>query len=89
MGQMKLAQLCEALSDAGLPARFERDDRLISGVNTLDDAVSGELSFLSNPKYHRSLQTSKAAAVIEKRVYSVTSSESECAKLNQKRLRMS
>jgi len=36
----------------------------ISGVNTLDDARSGEISFVANPKYVSRLATTRAAAVV-------------------------
>lgn len=40
------------------------DDREVSGVNTLEAAGPGELSFLANPKYADRLATTKAEAVI-------------------------
>ncbi len=57
---MKLGELAKRLGctlegDAGLE---------ITGVAGLDEAASGELSFLSNPKYFRKLKTTRAAAVI-------------------------
>lgn len=64
MGDMRLSQLCTALDTVGLSARLEGDDRIVHGVNTLDDAASGEISFLSNPKYLRTLEKTKASAVI-------------------------
>ena len=36
----------------------------ISGIGTLRNAVSGELSFLSNPSYRSQLEKTKASAVI-------------------------
>ncbi len=36
----------------------------ITGVNTLEESGSGDLSFLANPKYAHLLHTTKAAAVI-------------------------
>lgn len=36
----------------------------ITGVAGMDEATPGELTFLANPKYHRKLQTTRAAAVI-------------------------
>ena len=37
---------------------------VVSSVNTLEDALPGQLSFLSNPKYEKQLQSTKASAVI-------------------------
>jgi UDP-3-O-[3-hydroxymyristoyl] glucosamine N-acyltransferase len=37
---------------------------VITAVNTLEAAGPGEISFLSNPKYHRQLETTRATAVI-------------------------
>ncbi|MFB3923551.1 MAG: UDP-3-O-(3-hydroxymyristoyl)glucosamine N-acyltransferase [Terriglobia bacterium] len=39
-------------------------DLEISGVAGMDDATETELTFLSNPKYHRKLKTTRAAAII-------------------------
>jgi UDP-3-O-[3-hydroxymyristoyl] glucosamine N-acyltransferase len=39
-------------------------DLEISGVAGLDEASETELSFLANPKYHRKLKTTRAAAII-------------------------
>ena len=39
-------------------------DLQISGVNTLEDATPGQISFLANPRYAQQLQTTKASAVI-------------------------
>ena len=36
----------------------------IAGVGTLDDAAPGQIAFLSNPKYLRQLEETKASAVI-------------------------
>lgn len=36
----------------------------VSSVNTLEDARPGQLSFLSNPKYEKHLETTQASAVI-------------------------
>jgi UDP-3-O-[3-hydroxymyristoyl] glucosamine N-acyltransferase len=36
----------------------------IRAVSTLEDAKAGEISFLSNPKYNKQLETTKATAVI-------------------------
>ena len=46
-------------------ARLQGDpDRLVSGLNTLQDAQSHELSFLANPTYARYLTSTRAGAVI-------------------------
>lgn len=46
-------------------ARLQGDpDRLVSGLNTLQDAQSHELSFLANPAYARYLGNTRAGAVI-------------------------
>ncbi len=37
---------------------------VVSSVNTLQDARPGQLSFLSNPKYEKDLETTQATAVI-------------------------
>ncbi len=36
----------------------------VTGVNTLEDATVGQISFLSNPRYAKQLETTKASAVI-------------------------
>lgn len=45
----------ELVGDPGLP---------ISGVNTLEDAGPGQVTFLANPKYLKQLEGTKASAVI-------------------------
>lgn len=64
--ELQLSQLCEILSQHGLPARLDGEDCAISAVNTLEDATEGEISFLSNPKYTSALAETKASAVIIK-----------------------
>ena len=54
------------LADAGLVARVEGEDRLVTAVNTLEDASDGEITFLSNPKYLNALGDTRASAVILK-----------------------
>lgn len=39
---------------------------LISGVNSLDEAKSGDISFFANPKYGEKLVTTKASAILVK-----------------------
>ncbi|GMU36446.1 MAG: UDP-3-O-(3-hydroxymyristoyl)glucosamine N-acyltransferase [Phycisphaerae bacterium] len=60
----KLSELCRRISAAGFPASLDGADVSIAAVNTLEDAVEGELSFLSNRKYLRLLETTRASAVI-------------------------
>ena len=45
-------------------AEFNGDDLEIVGMNTLKDATSNELSFVSNSKYIKDIEGSKAAAII-------------------------
>lgn len=62
----RLSELCEVLTQHGFPARLEGEDRTVYGVNTLENATEGEVSFLSNPKYHQAMRDTKATAVILK-----------------------
>lgn len=64
MAELKLSQLCELLTEKGVPARCDGVDRIVRAVNTLEDAGEGEISFLSNPKYEDALRTSHATAVL-------------------------
>ena len=60
-----LAELVQTLREHGFAAELIGDDaRQITGVATLEDARAGEITFLSNPKYERLLQTTRAAAVV-------------------------
>jgi UDP-3-O-[3-hydroxymyristoyl] glucosamine N-acyltransferase len=55
---MKLSEICKFL-------KIEcNEDIEISGINTLADAKSDEISFLENPKYEKFLKDTKAAAVL-------------------------
>ena len=57
---MKLSEIAERLN-----CELDGDGSLeITGVASLDDAVSGELTFLSNPKYTNKLKATKASAII-------------------------
>jgi UDP-3-O-[3-hydroxymyristoyl] glucosamine N-acyltransferase len=57
---MKLQEIAEKLG-----CTMEGDGTLeISGVAGLDDACPGDLTFLSNRKYMRSLETTRASAVL-------------------------
>ncbi len=62
--QIRLSDLCEVIQRAGLSASLEGEDHPIAGVNTLDDAGHGEVTFLANPKYRRCLAKTRASAVI-------------------------
>ncbi|HQJ31375.1 MAG TPA: LpxD N-terminal domain-containing protein, partial [Syntrophales bacterium] len=39
---------------------------VITGVNSLEEAQTGELSFLANPKYQEKLATTRAGAILVK-----------------------
>lgn len=56
---MKLSQIADALH-----LSFEGEDCEITGLNTLKDAKEGELSFLSDSKYEKDLENTRASAVI-------------------------
>jgi UDP-3-O-[3-hydroxymyristoyl] glucosamine N-acyltransferase len=57
---VKLSEIAERLN-----CELDGDGSLeITGVASLDAAVSGELTFLSNPKYTNKLKVTKASAVI-------------------------
>ncbi len=57
---MKLSELCKTLS---IKSNSQTN---ITGLNTLQDANSNEVSFLENKKYVDELQNTKAAAVLVK-----------------------
>ncbi|MBC8277405.1 MAG: UDP-3-O-(3-hydroxymyristoyl)glucosamine N-acyltransferase [FCB group bacterium] len=56
---MKLSELTQILSGT-----LEGEDIEITGINTLTDAEAGQITFLSNSRYARFLETTKASAVI-------------------------
>lgn len=57
---MKLREIAKALG-----ARLEGDGDLeIAGVNGIEEAHSGQITFVSNPKYATAAKTTKASAVI-------------------------
>ncbi|WP_457668585.1 UDP-3-O-(3-hydroxymyristoyl)glucosamine N-acyltransferase [Thiolapillus sp.] len=58
--QYTLAELAEC---CGAELRGDGDCR-IHGVETLDDATAGQISFFNNPRYRRFLQDTQASAVI-------------------------
>ncbi|MCC7291080.1 MAG: UDP-3-O-(3-hydroxymyristoyl)glucosamine N-acyltransferase [Phycisphaerales bacterium] len=64
MPELLLSQLCRVISAHGFPATLEGRDVHVRSVSTLEDAGEGELSFLSNPKYARQMETTRASAVI-------------------------
>lgn len=60
-----LTQLCEILRRYEMsPAVRGNPARLIGGIATLEEAGPGDLSFLSNPKYEKLLQTTRAGAIV-------------------------
>ncbi len=63
--QISLRDLAGHLESKGFQCRVEGEsDILINAVNTLEDAQSGQISFLANPKYRHLLQSTEASAVI-------------------------
>lgn len=64
MAEMMLSELCAVIRNQGLDARLEGADCRVRGVNTLEDAAGGELSFVSNPKYAAAAQTTGASALV-------------------------
>ncbi len=63
--QATLAELCRMIEKHGMKPELCGDaSRVVSRVNTLEDAGPGEVSFLSNPKYEKLLVETKASAVV-------------------------
>jgi len=56
---MKLSQIAKLIG-----AEFSGEDREITKMNTLSDATSSELSFVSNAKYIKEIASSNAGAII-------------------------
>lgn len=56
---MKLQEIAKIIG-----AEFSGNDTTITGMNTLKDALATEISFVSNAKYIKDIQDSKAAAII-------------------------
>lgn len=54
------------MSDHGFAARLEGEDRTVTAVNTLESAVEGEITFLSNPRYQPAVAQTRASAIIVK-----------------------
>jgi UDP-3-O-[3-hydroxymyristoyl] glucosamine N-acyltransferase len=62
-----LGELRAFLEQVGMQARLRGDSsRPVCRVATLEDAISGDVSFLSNPKYEKMLQTTRASAIVVK-----------------------
>jgi UDP-3-O-[3-hydroxymyristoyl] glucosamine N-acyltransferase len=60
-----LTDLCAVLQQYGMhPVLKGAADRRIQRIATLEDAVAGDVSFLSNPKYEKMLQTTQASVVV-------------------------
>lgn len=65
MSSIDLAELSRILGKRGFDCEIVGDPGTeIRSVNTLEDATSGEISFLANPKYRQQLDTTRASAVI-------------------------
>lgn len=60
-GFYKISDIAKAI-DCELPSDF--DDIVIHAVNAIEQANSGEISFLDNKKYFKALKTTKASACI-------------------------
>ena len=62
-----LAELGTIIEQYGMQPTIRGDAALtIRRVATLEDAVEGDVSFLSNPKYEKALRTTQASAVVLK-----------------------
>ena len=62
-----LGELRAFLEQVGMRPRLRGDSsRVIRRVATLEDAGDGDVSFLSNPKYEKMLQTTRASAIVLK-----------------------
>jgi UDP-3-O-[3-hydroxymyristoyl] glucosamine N-acyltransferase len=60
-----LGALARHLDSQGFTNELVGDaETVLRGVNTLDDAVAGEISFLTNPKYRQLARRSMASALI-------------------------
>jgi UDP-3-O-[3-hydroxymyristoyl] glucosamine N-acyltransferase len=65
MNAATLSELSRHLASHGFPNRIDGSaDPLLKGVNTLQEAREGELSFLANPKYRTQLFDTRASAAI-------------------------
>ena len=64
---MKLSELCKYLDSHGFSSECDGvGDPAIESVNTIEDAQSGDITFLANPKYSAAVATTKASAIIVK-----------------------
>jgi UDP-3-O-[3-hydroxymyristoyl] glucosamine N-acyltransferase len=62
---LSLNDLCTFMAQVGIPCQVDGDGTVcVSAVATLEDAVDGQISFLSNPKYECQLATTRASAVL-------------------------
>ena len=60
-----LQEICTALEQYGMKPELKGESQQrVQRVATLEDAVAGDVSFLSNLKYEKALQTTKASAVV-------------------------
>ncbi|NOT02308.1 MAG: UDP-3-O-(3-hydroxymyristoyl)glucosamine N-acyltransferase [Phycisphaerales bacterium] len=65
MKSVSLADISKFIRQQGIANDIDGDPEIaVSAVNTLEDAQPGEISFLSNPRYHRMLPETRASAVI-------------------------
>lgn len=63
--EASLRELCAALEQFGMkPTLRGNPETRIQRVATLEDATAGDVSFLSNPKYEKVLQTTRASAIV-------------------------
>ncbi len=56
---MKLSKIAQFLS-----CKLIGSDCNISGINTLEEAKEGDLTFLTNPRYQKFIETTKASAIL-------------------------
>src|SRR5262245_5693838 len=64
---LTLAELVDFFGSRGIPCDIDGDASVtVSSVATLEEAHDGQISFLSNPKYEKELDTTKASAVLVK-----------------------
>jgi UDP-3-O-[3-hydroxymyristoyl] glucosamine N-acyltransferase len=62
---LTLAELADFLGEQNIPCEVDGDGSVsIHSVATLEDAIDGQISFLSNPKYEKELNTTRASAVL-------------------------
>ncbi len=62
---LTLAELADFIGSRGIPCDVDGDASVtVSSVATLEEARDGQISFLSNPKYERELDRTRASAVL-------------------------